>query len=118
MMGWLRKALDLSVLDRHHCMSPSGALVAAFGAFTQGMQQDLDNARIVTFIEARAQETGPNTVESCRQVIDECCDRIDASGRDLKPFWVRGAVKDMEMLKMLARNWADHPDYLPEWETT
>jgi hypothetical protein len=86
-----------------------------FGAFTAEMQRDLDNHRIVTFIEARAQESGPITVDSCRQVIDESCDRIDASGADLKPFWVRGAVKDMVMLKMLARNWADHPDYLPEW---
>lgn len=88
-----------------------------FGAFTRGMRRDLDNARIVVFIEARAQEAGPIIVDSCRRVIDESCDRIDASGRDLNPFWIRGAVKDMEMLKMLARNWADHPDFLAEWET-
>ncbi len=108
MLGWLKK------LDRHR-NSPSRTLIAAFGEFTPQMQQDLDNARIIFFIEARAAEAGPPTVESCRQVIDECCDRIDVTGRDLKPAWVRGAPNDMTMLRMVARNWADHPDFLPEW---
>jgi hypothetical protein len=79
------------------------------------MQRNLDDYRIVTFIEARAKETSPVTVDWCKSTIDVCCERIDASGPDLKPFWLRGAVKDMEPLKAEARTWADHPDFRPEW---
>jgi hypothetical protein len=86
-----------------------------FGAFTASMQHDLDNARIVTFIEARIQDIDAGEAAACRQVIDHCCERIDGSGADLRPFLIRGAVKDMETLKKLARNWADHPDFLEEW---
>lgn len=86
-----------------------------FGAFTPEMARDQDNARIVAFIEARAREIDLPSAQACLRVIDDCCSRIDGSGIDGKPFWLRGAVKDMKPLKRLARNWADHPDFLPEW---
>ena len=68
---------------------------------------------IVTFLEERIAEiedADPEGAARCRQVIDACCDHLYG-----KPYYVPG--NDMRSLKRLAKNWADHPDFQPEWET-
>lgn len=76
--------------------------------------------KIVEFLENRIGEfeyLDEAGAAKCREAIDNCCDRIDGTGIDRKPVHLRGRINDMRCLKRLARNWADHPDFLPEWET-
>lgn len=86
-----------------------------FGAFTHEMAQDQLNARIIGFIVARTEEIDLASAHACRQVIDDCCDHIDVTGRDGVRRYVLGAPNDMNTLLKLAGNWSDHPDFLPEW---
>lgn len=72
---------------------------------------------IVGFLTARIaeiQHIDLDGAERCLEVIDAACDRI-ATGPINAEFYLRGAIKDMDLLKRLAKNWADHPDYRPEW---
>jgi hypothetical protein len=89
--------------------------------FRAKRHQDLLSRRIVTFVEARAAEienADPDGAAKSRKVLDDCCDRVDATqfGHH-PPRYLRGEVNNMRLLKLLARNWADHPDFLPEWKT-
>ena len=74
--------------------------------------------KIVGFLEERIGEfeyLDGEGAAKCREAIDNCCDRIDGTGIDGKKVNLRGRINDMRSLKRLARNWADHPDYRPEW---
>jgi hypothetical protein len=74
---------------------------------------------IVPFLEARIAEvepTDPDGAARCRHVIDEACDKVDITQHWMQHRrTVRGAVKDMDLLTRLAKNWANHPDFKPEW---
>lgn len=99
---------------------PQAQLVAAFGEFTPQMQQDLDNARIILFLDARIAEieADPDWQAHMYDTISHCVDMIDCSpmGAPPRTNLIRGAVNDMGPLRKLARIWANHPDFLPEWE--
>lgn len=85
------------------------------------LQQDILNGRIVTFLEARIAEIegDPDWQVRCNEAINDRVEMVDCSSFGTLPgtILVRGAVRDMSTLKRLVRNWADHPDFLPEWET-
>jgi hypothetical protein len=76
---------------------------------------------IISFIEARVteiQDIDPDGASKCRQVIVDCCDRIDISYRSTADgLYMLGEINNMGPLKRLARNWADHPDFRPGWGT-
>lgn len=79
-----------------------------------------EDLKIVGFLEERIGEfeyLDGEGAAKCREAIDNCCDRIDGTGIDRKPVHLRGGINDMRSLKRLAKNWADHPDFRPEWET-
>lgn len=85
-------------------------------------EQTLKDARVVTFVWDRLVEldrVDPDGAAVGREALDACCDRIDCSpfGTPRGTTVVRGEVNNMAPLLKLARNWADHPDFLPEWET-
>lgn len=85
-----------------------------------GVPQWYEDLKIVAFLEARIgemEQEDPDGATKCRVAIDNCCDRIDATGGDLKPVFLRGRINNMKPLRKLARNGADHLDFRPEWET-
>lgn len=84
------------------------------------LQRIIREARIVTFLLARVDElesVAPSYAEGYRRSVDNCCDWVDCSSFGTLPgtHMVRGAVRRFEPLKELARHWADHPDFEPEW---
>lgn len=76
---------------------------------------------LLGFLRARIKEledVDPDGAERCRRVLDDCSEVRNLSVfADDPPYYVRGAVKDWGPLLKLARNWAAHPDFRPEWET-
>jgi hypothetical protein len=76
---------------------------------------------LTAFLWARIgalQVVDPDGAEKCRQVMADCCERINLNYRSGNPpNYVPGEVRDWEPLLKLARNWADHPDFRPEWKT-
>lgn len=85
------------------------------------LQRIIREARIVTFLLARVAELERNDPLGAglyRQAVDDCCDWVDCSSFGTLPGtnMVRGAaVRRFEPLKELASDWADHPDFEPEW---
>jgi hypothetical protein len=56
-----------------------------------------------------------------REVLQELWnmahDQIDATPHPEAPkLYLPGEVKNERALRELARQWRDHPDFLPEWE--
>lgn len=84
------------------------------------LEQQLKDARIVTFIWDRLTElegVDPEAVDLGRDALDACCEKVDVTGNDGEPRYLRGPVNNMKPLRRLARNWADHPDFDTEWAT-
>jgi hypothetical protein len=83
--------------------------------------EKLRKVSLTTFLWARIHELediDPDGAEQCRQMMNDCCDRINLNHRTGNPpNYVRGDVKDWGPVLKLVQNWADHPDFRPEWKT-
>jgi hypothetical protein len=102
------------------CDSVAPGEAASWPVTSEGWRRYAD-LKIVGFLENRIgeiEDADPDGAAKCRDAIDNCCERIDVSPSH-RPGTrsLRGEITDMRSLKRLARNWADHPDFRPEWET-
>ena len=70
------------------------------------------------FVFTRIEDMGDvEEAAALREAWNVAHDQINASPSPTQPMFLTGEVKDAPALRELARNWAGHPDFLPEWET-